>query len=77
MKTIVIISAMEVEAEYIEEDEGTYIVDGNMNLDDFFELINYDEEFETDYSTVGGFCQEILDRFVDALICNKSFDFQD
>ena len=34
-----------------------------MNLDDFFELIGYDEDFETDYTTVGGLCQEILDRF--------------
>ena len=35
-----------------------------MNIDDFFELIEFDpEEIETDYTTVGGFCQDILDRF--------------
>ena len=53
----------EIEEEYIEKGHGVYIVDGTMNLDDFFELIEYDEEVETDYTTVGGFCQDILDRF--------------
>lgn len=62
----------EIEPEYIDEGEGTYIVDGNMNLDDFFELISYEEEFETDYSTIGGFCQEILDRFA---VKGDEFDF--
>lgn len=43
---------------------GVYIVDGAMNIDDFFELIEFnDEEIETSYSTIGGFCQELLDRF--------------
>ena len=32
----------------------------------------YNEEFETDYSTVGGFCQEILDRFAKT---GDEFDF--
>ena len=62
----------EIEPEYRETDEGEYIVDGNMNLDDFFELIGYKEEFETDYSTVAGFCQEILDRFAKQ---GDEFDF--
>ena len=53
----------EIEEEYIEKGHGVYIVDGTMNIDDFFELIEYDEEVETDYATVGGFCQDILDRF--------------
>ena len=53
----------EIEEEYIEKGHGVYIVDGTMNLEDFFELIEYDEEVETGYTTVGGFCQEILDRF--------------
>ena len=35
-----------------------------MNIDDFFELIGFEsEDYETDYTTVGGFCQDILDRF--------------
>ena len=55
----------EIDEEYIEKGKGVYILDGGMNIDDAFELIGYqeDEDFETDYSTIGGFCQEILDRF--------------
>ena len=44
-----------------------------MNIDDFFELIGFDDEdFETDYATAGGFCQEILDRFAQK---DDEFDF--
>ena len=32
----------EIEEEYIEKGHGVYIVDGTMNLEDFFELIEYD-----------------------------------
>ncbi|MCR5505468.1 MAG: hemolysin family protein [Bacilli bacterium] len=53
----------EIKEEIIQKDENTWIVDGSMNIDDFFETIGFDEEFETDYTTVGGLCQEILDRF--------------
>ncbi len=53
----------EIETEYMDYGNGIYYVDGSMNLEDFFELIEYDDEFETDYETVGGLCQEILDRF--------------
>ena len=62
----------EIEEEYIEKGHGVYIVDGNMNIDDFFELIEYDEEVETSYTTVGGFCQDILDRFAKK---GDEFDF--
>ena len=53
----------EIEELYVDKEDGTYIVDGSMNLDDFFELIEFEDEFETDYTTVSGLCQEILDRF--------------
>ena len=53
----------EIEEEFTDEGDGEYIIDGSMNIDDFFELIGYKKEFETDYSTVAGLCQEILDRF--------------
>ena len=54
----------EIEEEVVQKDESTWIIDGSMNIDDFFEFIGFDgEEFETDYSTVAGLCQEILDRF--------------
>jgi CBS domain containing-hemolysin-like protein len=64
----------EIEVEYVEHGEGKYTVDGAMNIDDFFELIELkDEDIETDYTTVGGFCQEQLDKF-----CEKgdTFDFR-
>lgn len=54
----------EIELEVVRENKRTLIVDGMMNIDDFFELIDYKGEFETDYSTVGGFCQEFVDGFV-------------
>jgi CBS domain containing-hemolysin-like protein len=55
----------EVEEEFIEKDNGVYIFDGSVNIEDAFEIIGYEgyEELETSYSTIGGFCQEILDRF--------------
>ena len=55
----------EVEEEYIEKDNGVYIFDGSVNIEDAFEIIGYEgyDELETSYSTIGGFCQEILDRF--------------
>ncbi len=62
----------EIEEEYIEKGHGIYIVDGTMNIDDFFELIGYEDEVETDYTTVGGFCQDILDRFAKK---GDEFDF--
>ena len=51
------------EPEYIDNENGQYIIDGLMNIEDFFELIGYEGEFETDYETVAGLCQEILNRF--------------
>ena len=62
----------EIEEEYIDKGNGIYIVDGTMNIDDFFELIGYEEDVETDYTTVGGFCQDILDRFAKI---GDEFDF--
>ena len=62
----------DLDEEYIINPDGSFIVDGSMNIDDFFELIGYEGEFNTDYSTVGGFCQEILDRFAKQ---GDEFDF--
>jgi len=53
----------EISEEVIKKNRNTYIVDGGMNLDDFFELIDYNEGFETDYTTVGGFIQELKGGF--------------
>lgn len=63
----------EVEEEYYINKDGSIVVNGAMNIDDFFELIGFDDEdFETDYATAGGFCQEILDRFAKK---DDEFDF--
>lgn len=43
--------------------KGNYIIDGMMNLDDFFEFIDYKDDFDTDYVTLGGFCQEFIEGF--------------
>ena len=64
----------EDEVEFIDNGNGTYIIDGLMNIEDFFELIEYKGEFETDYETVAGFCQEILDRFA---VKGDKFTFAD
>ena len=64
----------EIEEEYIDNGKGMYIVDGLMNIEDFFELIEFKGEFETDYETVGGFCQEMLDRFA---VSGDKFVFAD
>ena len=53
----------EIDEEVVKQSKGTYIVDGMMNIDDFFELIDYKGEFETDYATVGGFVQELKGDF--------------
>ena len=63
----------EVVEEYVENKDGSYTVDGSMNIDDFFELIGLDlDEYDTDYTTAGGFCQDILDRFAKV---GDEFDF--
>lgn len=47
---------------YVKAKNGTYIVDGQMNLEDFCELfeINYDD-IDTEYVTIAGYCIELLD----------------
>lgn len=43
--------------------KGIYLISGMMNIDDFFELIDYHDDFDTNYSTVGGLCQEFFEDF--------------
>ncbi len=50
--------------DYVQVSDNTYLVDGDMNIYDFLELVDYpDKEFDTEYTTVGGWCTEILERF--------------
>lgn len=52
----------DVEAPYIERKDGTFIVDGGFNLEDFCELFDIDfDELDTEYVTIGGFSIELLD----------------
>lgn len=65
----------EIEEEVIEKAPGIYVVDGKMNIDDFFDLLDIDDDdIETEYSTVGGWCQEQLDRFA---VVGDHFTFED
>ena len=63
----------EIEEDYQQKGENTYIVDGLMNIDDFFNLVDIDDEIESDYTTVGGFCIEQLERFAQV---GDTFDFK-
>jgi len=52
-----------INEEFIDKGDGIYIVDGGMNIEDCFERMGYEEEIDTEYVTIGGFCQELLERF--------------
>lgn len=44
--------------------DGSYEVDGTMNIEDMLELVGVDKkDFESEYTTVGGWATEVLDRF--------------
>ncbi len=62
-----------VENDYHEKGEGVYIVDGAMNINDFLDLVGHDEEIETEYTTVGGWVTEVLERFARK---GDTFDFK-
>lgn len=63
----------EVVLDYSEISENIYEVDGDMNIYDFFELVEYDDkDFETEYTTFGGWCTDVLEKFPEV---NDSFDF--
>ena len=53
-----------VEDEIVQIDEHTFIVDGDANIDDLFDICDYEPpEFDSEYNTVGGWVTEQLDRF--------------
>jgi len=55
----------EIETPEIEKiSDDSYLVDGGMPIEELFEEIDYhSEDFESEYSTVGGFATEQLDKF--------------
>lgn len=60
--------------EYHKVNDKKFTVDGDMNLYDFFDLIEYDyEEFESMYTTVGGWITDVLEKFPEE---KDSFEFE-
>jgi len=54
----------DIEVPYEKINKNLYIVDGDLNIDDLFDLFDIEyEDFESEYSTVGGFITEKLERF--------------
>jgi CBS domain containing-hemolysin-like protein len=54
----------EVETEFEETEDGIFTVDGGLNIYDLFNLIEYEpKDFESEYTTVGGWATEMLDKF--------------
>ena len=64
-----------VEDEIVQIDEHTFIVDGDANIYDLFEMCDYEPpDFESEYNTVGGWVTEQLDRFPkagDSFTCDR------
>ena len=64
----------DVSNDYQEIDDNTYLVDGDMNIYDFFELVDYDDkDFDSEYTTVGGWCTDVLEKFPEV---GDSFNFE-
>lgn len=63
-----------IELEYEQIDENHYTINGDMNIHDLFDLLDYDDrDFESEYTTVGGWCTEVLNRFPEV---GDEFDFE-
>ncbi|MBO4666504.1 MAG: HlyC/CorC family transporter [Bacilli bacterium] len=62
-----------IEEPITETKEDNFLVDGDMNLDDMFEMVEFDKgDYECQYSTVAGWCTEVLDNFPKV---DDEFDF--
>ncbi len=54
----------DIELDVEQKSDHVYKVDGSTNIEDFFDSIGYTpEHFESEYSTMGGWAIEMLDRF--------------
>ena len=63
----------EVVLDYKELEDDVYEIDGDMNIYDFFELVEYDDrDFESEYTTIGGWCTDVLEKFPEV---GDTFDF--
>lgn len=64
-----------IETDIEEVSEDLYTVEGDMNVFDFFDAIDFDagDDFESEYTTVGGWAIEMLEGFPEE---NASFEFK-
>ena len=64
-----------VENEIVRIDDHTFIVDGDANIYDLFDICDYEPpDFDSEYNTVGGWTTEQLDRFPkagDSFTCDR------
>ncbi len=64
----------EAEHDILEIEDDVYTVEGDMNIFDFFDAIDVDAgDFESEYTTVGGWAIEMLEGFPEE---DASFDFK-
>ena len=57
----------DLDEETVETSTGTYEIAGDMLLDDFLDMIEYEEDdYESEYTTVGGFVTEMLGHLPNA-----------
>lgn len=52
-----------VKQQYVKIKRSYYEIDGNMNIDDFFNLVDVEKPLNLDVSTVGGWCLDVLEKF--------------
>ena len=62
----------DLEPEFVKEGD-TYYIDGGMNIYDLFDIVDYnDHDFESEYTTVGGWAAEMLNKIPED---GDSFEF--
>lgn len=53
----------DVEQDVVSSGENIFTVDGGMNIEDFFDTVDFQpKDFDTEYTTVGGWAMEMLDK---------------
>ncbi|MBE6954435.1 MAG: HlyC/CorC family transporter [Ruminococcaceae bacterium] len=56
----------DVEQDVVPSGENVFTVDGSMNIEDMFETVEFEpKDFDTEYTTVGGWAMEMLDKLPD------------
>lgn len=56
----------DVEHDVVASGENVFTVDGSMNIEDMFETVEFEpKDFDTEYTTVGGWAMEMLDKLPD------------